>query len=412
MATIAFFVDFQIGHIFPTFGLASELVAHNHRVVYFGIPDVEQTVRENGFEFCTIMADFYPLGYMKKISRKDPEQSADSISERMEGHIIPMMRQNILWPSLEQIRPDLIITNFFIIIEATIIYFKTRLPQVIFIPFFTEPPLEEMVFYKLTQLADELLEIYDFSTQQGFKINSLRDLVAPIREFQGIIPCPREFDLPDGLERKNIRYIGPSIRQPKSLQQFNWSAIPSDSKIILASLGSQVHSSVYDIKKIRSFFCKMIEMMNSPLAKGWHLILSLGFADNLGEIGPFPASITPLRWVPQIEVLQRASLAITHGGLGTIKECIFYGVPMIVCPLANDQSMNSKRVTHHNLGQALDIDSTSVENILETIDNIMNNQAIQLAVKNMQQVFRHYEDSHLGVKIIESILENAKKKSP
>ncbi|HLP57485.1 MAG TPA: glycosyltransferase [Candidatus Deferrimicrobium sp.] len=410
MATIAFFVDFQIGHIFPTFGLAAALAAHNHRVVYIGIPDVENTVRENGFEFYPVMEDIYPLGFMKKFSRQYAGQPGDADAAPMNDHFLPMMRQNILWPTLEEIHPDLIITNFFILIEAAIIYFKTRLTQVIFIPFFRENPLEEAIWQNLTNLAAEPLEIINFSRQHGFKIDRIQDLLAPIREFQVIIPCPREFDLPNMAVRENFHYIEPSIRQPVTHEPCNWSGIPAHARIILASLGSQVHSSVYDAKKIRSFFDKMIEMMNSPLSRDWHLILSLGSDGDLKELGPLPSTITALPWVPQIEVLQRASLVITHGGLGTVKECIFYGVPMIVCPLVNDQLMNSKRVVHHNLGKVLDIDSASVENILETIDNVMNNQSIQQSVKNMQQVFRYYEDTHHGVKIIERILENTKKK--
>ena len=408
MATIAFFVDFDIGHIFPTFGLASDLVAHKHRVVYFGIPDVEQTVRENGFEFYPVFADIYPLGYIKKFARKPSGQLADSSLYGMVDHLIQMMQLNVFWPTLEQICPDLLITNFFIMLEATIVYYKTRLPQVIFVPFFMGNSLADIVLSHFTKLSDEIFTLYNFAEQQGFRITNLRDLLTPISKFPAIIPCPREFELPDAVEVKNIQYIEPLIRKPISQQQFHWSAIPPDSKIIFASLGSLAHRDIYDKEKIRSFFRKMIEMMNSPLAKDWHLILSFGLIENLEEIESLPSSITALRWVPQIEVLQRASLMITHGGLGTIKECIFYGVPMIVCPMGNDQFINSKRIIHHKLGKELDIVSTPIENILETVDDIMNNQTIQQSVKNMQQVFRRYEDAHLGVKLIESILENTK----
>ncbi|MCU0286542.1 MAG: hypothetical protein MUF15_09090 [Acidobacteria bacterium] len=408
MATIVFFLDFQLGHIYPTFRLASGLIAKNHRVVYFGIPDVEQTVRQKGFEFYPIMADIYPLGCIEKLSRKQPGVSSDSSVYTLDAHLMPMMQQDILWPLVEAIQPDLIISSFFIIIEAMIIYLKTRLPQVIFIPYFMENSLEEILFYKLTHHPQQTAELYRFAEKQGFKLKSLGEFVTLIREFLGIIPCPKEFDLPNTLERKNIQYIGPSIRPPFHRQTFNWSTIPSDAKIIFASLGSQTQTGAYDTKKLRPFFNKMIEMMNSPLTRGWHLILSFGAIGGLGEIEPFPSSITALPWVPQIEILQKASLVITHGGLGTIKECIFYGVPMIVCPLVNDQPKNANRVTYHNLGKILDINSTTVENIIATIDHIMNSQVIQKSVKEMQRIFHHYEESHQGVKIIEAILEKHK----
>ena len=56
--------------------------------------------------------------------------------------------------------------------------------------------------------------------------------------------------------------------------------------------------------------------------------------------------------VPQLLVLDNADLHITHGGLGSIKESIYYEVPMLVYPLdlVYDQNGNGLKVEHHGLG--------------------------------------------------------------
>ncbi|MCF0054160.1 glycosyltransferase [Dyadobacter sp. CY356] len=56
--------------------------------------------------------------------------------------------------------------------------------------------------------------------------------------------------------------------------------------------------------------------------------------------------------VPQLQVLENADLHITHGGLGSIKESIYYEVPMLVYPLdlVYDQNGNGLKVEHHGLG--------------------------------------------------------------
>lgn len=56
--------------------------------------------------------------------------------------------------------------------------------------------------------------------------------------------------------------------------------------------------------------------------------------------------------VPQLKVLQHADLFVTHGGLGSVKESINYGVPMLVYPLdlQYDQNGNGLKVEHHGLG--------------------------------------------------------------
>jgi len=56
--------------------------------------------------------------------------------------------------------------------------------------------------------------------------------------------------------------------------------------------------------------------------------------------------------VPQLRVLEQADLFITHGGLGSVKEAIEYGVPMLAYPLdpKYDQNGNAFKIEHHGLG--------------------------------------------------------------
>jgi UDP:flavonoid glycosyltransferase YjiC (YdhE family) len=65
-----------------------------------------------------------------------------------------------------------------------------------------------------------------------------------------------------------------------------------------------------------------------------------------------PANIHMFSRVPQLRVLQHADLFVTHGGLGSVKESIYYGVPMLVYPLdlQYDQNGNGLKVEHHGLG--------------------------------------------------------------
>lgn len=75
-------------------------------------------------------------------------------------------------------------------------------------------------------------------------------------------------------------------------------------------------------------------------------------AETLRYQRKLPAHIHLLTRVPQLEVLKLADLYVTHGGFGSIKESIFYGVPMLVYPLDlhYDQGGNALKVEHHKLG--------------------------------------------------------------
>ncbi len=404
MANIVFLLDFEEGHVFPTLGLASALKVHGHQVSYWGIPDTEHLVRGNGFEFYPVMADIYPLGYVKKNITDTKEKGDDAITKGMNVHILPMIQHDIFGQIIRQNRPDLIISSTFISLEALILYIKTRIPQVIFAPFFMNYTPLDQAMNRFMYLGSESLDVIQYAALQGFKINDFKDLTLPLKQFPVIIPCPLEFDILNATRPSNFNYIEPSIRTPVLSDQFDWSSIPTGKKIIFASLGSQ--NQVYELEKVRSFYSKMVEIMRTMLAESWHLVLSLGNSIKPQELVPIPSSITALPWVPQVEILRHASVMITHGGLGTIKESIFYGVPMIVFPFDRDQPANAERVKCHNLGVPMDIESSSVEDILHTIDKVMNDSSIRSSIQHMQEVFHRYESSHPGVDLIEKTLKS------
>jgi zeaxanthin glucosyltransferase len=108
--------------------------------------------------------------------------------------------------------------------------------------------------------------------------------------------------------------------------------------------------------------------------------------------------------VPQIPLLERAALMITHGGLGTVKECIFNDTPMVVFPIGRDQPDNAKRIVHHGLGLAGDLAGASPEAIFGLTDRVDREPLFRKRVKQMGDHFRKVEVSGIGVQRIEERL--------
>ncbi|MEM9555248.1 MAG: glycosyltransferase [Acidobacteriota bacterium] len=87
----------------------------------------------------------------------------------------------------------------------------------------------------------------------------------------------------------------------------------------------------------------------------WRLLISLGGTFEPEELerqlGPLPERVLAARWLPQLRVLRRADVAIVHGGINTIDECVLHGVPMLVyCGFETDMAGNAMRVEHWSLG--------------------------------------------------------------
>lgn len=75
-------------------------------------------------------------------------------------------------------------------------------------------------------------------------------------------------------------------------------------------------------------------------------------AETISYQRKLPAYIHLFTRVPQLQVLELADLYVTHGGFGSVKESVFYGVPMLVYPLdlRYDQDGNALKVEYHKLG--------------------------------------------------------------
>jgi len=84
-------------------------------------------------------------------------------------------------------------------------------------------------------------------------------------------------------------------------------------------------------------------------------VLSVGTNFNLDYLGPIPANTIVVRIAPQMELLKRAALCITHAGLNTVLEALAQGVPMVAIPIGYDQPGVAARIVHHGVGEFVEI---------------------------------------------------------
>jgi zeaxanthin glucosyltransferase len=82
------------------------------------------------------------------------------------------------------------------------------------------------------------------------------------------------------------------------------------------------------------------------------LLISQG---NRGRLGPGDLAGNPLvyDWVPQEAVLARSDLVVCHGGMNTVLEPLAAGLPMVVMPLAFEQSAVAARLEQAGVARRL-----------------------------------------------------------
>jgi MGT family glycosyltransferase len=86
---------------------------------------------------------------------------------------------------------------------------------------------------------------------------------------------------------------------------------------------------------------------------GAQVVLSAGKKTDLKALDPIPTNFLVRNFVPQLEVLERADLFITHGGMNSVHEGLWYGVPMVIIPQQLEQAIVARQVDKMGAGVAL-----------------------------------------------------------
>jgi len=109
--------------------------------------------------------------------------------------------------------------------------------------------------------------------------------------------------------------------------------------------------------------------------------------------------------VPQLEVLKRADLFITHCGMNSTSESIKYAVPVVAIPLDADQPTNAKRICDElSFGIRLHPISFEPDDIGDAIDRVLSDETFKTNIGNMSKIFSKYNGAIEGAKLIISYL--------
>ena len=66
-------------------------------------------------------------------------------------------------------------------------------------------------------------------------------------------------------------------------------------------------------------------------------------------------------FLPQVALLERAALAVTHGGNNSVTESLTSGVPMLVLPFSTDQFAGAAAIENAGVGAVLDPNTASAD---------------------------------------------------
>jgi zeaxanthin glucosyltransferase len=135
----------------------------------------------------------------------------------------------------------------------------------------------------------------------------------------------------------------------------------SNQPLIYASMGTLQNKSDR-IFRIIAEACQDLEAQ---------LVISLGGGLDPTALPSLPGNPLVVKYAPQLELLQKASLNINHAGLNTALESLSYGVPMVAIPITDDQPGIAARIAWTGVGEFLSSSRLSASKLRTVIQKVL-----------------------------------------
>jgi UDP:flavonoid glycosyltransferase YjiC (YdhE family) len=126
-------------------------------------------------------------------------------------------------------------------------------------------------------------------------------------------------------------------------------------------------------------------------------------ARRMGDVGPPPPTVQVASWFPHA-VLRQARAFITHAGMNSTMEALYYGVPMLALPQMPEQVVNADRVAALDLGRKLDPQAITADALRSAVDQVVVSPVIQANLHRMQAEVRDAGGAEAGAQAIEEYL--------
>jgi MGT family glycosyltransferase len=417
------------GHLNPMTALARRLQSRGNEVVFFGVPDVEPFARAAGLDFVAYGETEYPVGSIDKVYSSVAKLRGFEVVR----HSCMDLNPDLTRVTFDYLAEKLATTGIEALVIDTVHFFIELVPLSMSMPYVhiwnvlhldfsgaTPPSLFSCPLdispeganrnaVNLSKLGSILGPIADVARSHAEKVGlkiDWNDPAATVSKLAVITQTPKEFDFPGIPWPAQFHYAGPFQDDDGRRQVlFPWGEL-TDKPLIYASLGTLVNG----LDDVYKHILEAVEALRDV-----QVVLAVGKNINPENLGSIPSNTIVVRCAPQIELLKRAALCITHAGLNTTLESLAHGVPMVAIPIGYDQPGTAARIAHHGTGEFIEVDELTTARLRGLIEKVLRDpsyreradyfrkviaktRGLDVAADIIEQAFRKYQTDTLATK--------------
>jgi MGT family glycosyltransferase len=357
------------GHINPMLPIITELVKQGHKVTVYNNSEFEKIIRETGAEF-----RLPPIN----IETPDLKEFKDNFKIAEKGLEVTKIAVPSMIKIFEKERPDCIIHDS-LTPWGKIISQYLKIPAVSLVP---SMAINLSVIFKSKINKEAFLEIIGgykrfFGIYQQFKkIYKQYGLKTPLvfdifsnKEKLNIVFTSRSVQIDGSSFKSDYKFVGPSIYKRKD-PLLRKDLFNKKEKIIYISLGTIFNDDL-------NFYKICFEVFKNSNVM---VFMSIGNDIKKSDLGKIPDNFYVEKYLPQLQILEKADLFLTHSGMNSINESLYHGVPMIIFPQQLEQKANAYQIEELGAG-IINKKKLTKFTLSELIKNIYSNNYKNNAAK-------------------------------
>lgn len=356
MSKIVFFSIPAYGHTNPTIAVVDELVKRGHEVWYYSFYEFQEKIENTGAKF--IPCDDYLPEFTPDIEKKVGKDFASLIEM---GADTTINLDKKVCGELKEFKPDCIVSDS-VCMWGKLFAIKLDIPYVCSTTTFAmNKHTAKLMKQSLKEMLRMLMGIPRINRkikmlqEKGYKVKNFIGIIQNDNDTDTIVYTSKEFQPMSETFSERYAFVGPSFRVPEIEE------IEKKYPLIYISLGTVLNQN-------RHFYQNCIKALADADCQ---VIMSVGEKTDIFSFGNLPDHFKVYPKVEQLKVLQKTDVFITHCGMNSISESLYFGVPSVLFPLHSEQVMVANRAAELNAGKRLKSDN--VNSIRKAVMEVLNN---------------------------------------
>ncbi|WP_416974755.1 glycosyltransferase [Streptomyces sp. 4F14] len=394
MSGFLFVVPPLTGHVNPTVGVAARLAARGHRVAWV-CPDPELVRRLAGVDAVVFSCGDEVSRIMRAstaLSHRPPEiRGPEALRFLWERFLLPLAEAMApgVRRAVDVFRPDVVVADqqafagALVAERAGVVWATSATTTAEFMdPLAALPKVREWIDARLGELRKAVGDPSK-ATDPRFSPHLVIGFSTP--ELAGEVGA--------------VRWVGPSVTDRPDGQGFPWEWLDPDRATVLVSLGTA------NTDAGERFLAVCRDVLRGRAKRLQAVVVDPGGA--LGREAGENVLVVPS--VPQIALLARGVDAVVcHAGHNTVCESLWYGVPLVVAPIRDDQPLVAGQVVAAGAGVRVRFGRVGAQKLGAALDAVLDEPSYRFQAARVGAAFRAAGGADAAAVHLEELAERSR----